>query len=263
VVDLGSWLGSLTVSLARGIRRNPSAAARVAAGERFIHAHDIFDWQPSFDDWVRETPYAGRYQPGDDFRDAFAAETREHAGLIETHKMNLTDARWNGGPIGLLVNDAWKKLPIAESCVRAFFPRLAPGSLLLHQDYLWFGESFIHIAMFRLREWFEPVFQVPNGTTCAFICKRPVEVPPPMPLSYDDISLEEIDDAFLWSSTFVDDLARQVLPLGQAWLLHEKGETALAREIARPVTRCRNLYHGFIKWQLQSFKDVGLGGLLE
>src|SRR5436853_7107707 len=51
IVDLGSWLGSTTISLARGLADNPSVEAR----RKKIHAFDQFLWVPDMDRCVRGT----------------------------------------------------------------------------------------------------------------------------------------------------------------------------------------------------------------
>lgn len=266
IVDLGSWLGSFAKSLANGVMRNPTTQDRVAAGEKLIHAADIFRWHVGFDVWVRDTPHAGKYQDGEDFEDAFAYEIRDHAHLIETHKVDLTQWEWHGGHIPLLVNDAWKTLAIAAHCVRTFLPALRPGSILLNQDQLWCTESFIHVAMYRLRDYFEPLLHVPNATSVSFLCTRAIETVPDMPVTYEDIALDEIDAAFDWINGFFqrtgDELASQVLPLGKAWLLAQKGETARAREVASPVVHTKDKEHGFIRWELDGFASAGFGHLL-
>src|SRR2546430_16771342 len=43
IVDLGSWLGSLTISLLEGLKKNPAAFTAAS-----VHAYDLFAWE----DWM-------------------------------------------------------------------------------------------------------------------------------------------------------------------------------------------------------------------
>src|SRR5262249_37872901 len=141
VVDLGCWLGSTTISLARGLDRNPRPNVRTSQ----VHAYDRFIWE----EWMEERyPFPGSklLHPGDSFLDEFQRRTSEVAKRIRVYPGDLLRAEWNGGPIELLLVDAMKSWDLANAIVHVFFPKLIPGrSLILHQDFIHYYVSWIHL----------------------------------------------------------------------------------------------------------------------
>lgn len=58
-----------------------------------------------------------------------------------------------------------KSWELANSVLRNFFPALRPGlSLVHHQDFVHFFTPWIHLIMYRLREYFEPYAYVREGS---------------------------------------------------------------------------------------------------
>jgi hypothetical protein len=164
VVDLGSWLGSLTVSLARGIRATRAPPARVGPANAHPRPRHL-DCSPASTTGCAKPPTPGATSREIDFRERLRRRDPRARRLIETHQDEP-----DGRPLERRPHrPCWsttrgRRLPIAESCVRAFFPRLAPGSLLLHQDYLWFGESFISHRDVPAPRVVRARLPVPNGT---------------------------------------------------------------------------------------------------
>src|ERR1019366_2078571 len=103
IVDLGSWLGSLTASLAAGVTANPALAG---TGTK-VYAYDTFLWH----DWM--APMAMRYSitgysNGDSFLPAFHTQTAKWANLIEVRAGDVASFPWDGQSISILVIDAMK-----------------------------------------------------------------------------------------------------------------------------------------------------------
>src|SRR5262245_47530577 len=72
IVDLGCWLGSSTVALAKGLRDNSNPDT----DRCIVHAYDRFIWEAYMKEVVAGTPLAGKYRPGDSFRDEFERQVR-------------------------------------------------------------------------------------------------------------------------------------------------------------------------------------------
>ncbi|MDP0499424.1 MAG: hypothetical protein Q7P63_04915 [Verrucomicrobiota bacterium JB022] len=261
VVDFGSWLGSFARSAARGLLSNPTATPRMPHDLR-IHAYDAFKWLKSFDAWVSDLPGAAGMKPGDDFQPLFREWVGAYAPYIDSHAADLEVEPWTGQPIALLINDVWKSIAIADHTVHSFMPCLLPGAMLVNQDYLWHTESFIQVFMHRLRDYFEPVYQVPNGTTVSFACKQAVPADLPHVSDFGDFTREEVEAAFAWSATFLDEVGQAILPMAKAWCLWKMGLEAEASASAREVYRSPQLSHGFVQWQLETFKRLRYGYLL-
>ena len=159
IVDLGSWLGSLTASLAAGALANPNHHSDVPT----VFAYDTFVWR----DWM--TPLAKKYgvsgfSDGESFLPRFLAETERWNNVIEARPGDVASLRWDGRPISILVIDAMKDEETARSIVSNFFPSLIAGkSLVFQQDFSHFYTSWIHLIWWRLREHLDLIEDVPRS----------------------------------------------------------------------------------------------------
>ena len=159
IVDLGSWLGSLTASLAAGVLANPNHRSQVPT----VFAYDTFVWR----DWM--TPLAKKYgvtgfSDGESFLPRFLAETERWKNVIEARPGDVASMHWDGRPISILVIDAMKDEETARSIVNNFFPSLVAGkSLVFQQDFSHFYTSWIHLIWWRLRDHLELVEDVPRS----------------------------------------------------------------------------------------------------
>lgn len=197
IVDLGCWLGSFTFPLAIGLRANP----RLRKGESYIHAYDLFRWQAWMNPTVANTRLAGRYQEGDDFRAAFTEQIAPVADFVAIHPGDLNQEKWDpAAPIEYLLIDAMKSWELTNSVVRNFFPALRPGlSRVHHQDFVHYFTPWIHLLMYRFRQYFEPLAYVPEGSyVFAYREQIPSEL---LEKSYGfaDFSSEETAAAFAYS----------------------------------------------------------------
>jgi hypothetical protein len=197
IVDLGCWMGSFTLPLAMGLRENP----RISEPGIFIHAYDLFRWQDWMDLSVTGTRWEGRYREGDDFSDAFVEQIAPVADLVTMHAGDLNKKRWDAAePIEYLVIDAMKSWELANSVVSNFFPALRPGlSFVHHQDFVHFFTPWIHLLMYRFRDYFEPRAYVPDGS---FVFAYREQVPATLlekRYSFADFSNEEATSAFAYS----------------------------------------------------------------
>jgi hypothetical protein len=164
LVELGCFLGSLSIPLARGLRANPRPSVR----ERSLRAFDLFFWHRSMEGSIRGSVLEGRMTEGDWFEELYAANTASVADRIAFRLTDLGAESWDGGPIEILVVDAMKYDVLTNNIVREFFPALRPGSLLLHQDYLHFYEGWIHLMTYEQRTVLEKVTEVERNSTVVF-----------------------------------------------------------------------------------------------
>jgi glycosyltransferase involved in cell wall biosynthesis len=156
IVELGCWLGSSTISLAMGLKQNLQVINRASR----IHAYDIFIWYSShnMERSVSGTSVAKKYKDGDSFLDEYLLRIYPWSDLIKVHPGDLTQLGWDQRPIELLFIDAMKSWELANSILKDFFPSLIPGlSLVVHQDFAHFYQVWIHLTMYRLREYFTPL----------------------------------------------------------------------------------------------------------
>ena len=167
IVDLGCWLGSSTIALASGLREHSDLQLRSA----LVHAYDRFIW----DGWmngvsaVRQTPLDGRYKPGESFQEACREQTEPWKDNIRFYPGDLSSIGWSHGPIEFLFVDAMKSWQLTNSIIHDFYPSLIPGiSTLVQQD---FGNSYvywIHLITYRLRDYFQPVYDIRYSESLCF-----------------------------------------------------------------------------------------------
>jgi hypothetical protein len=194
IVDLGCWLGSTTIPLAIGLRRNPIPQAR-------IHAFDLFRWDTGMDLFVRGTPLEGRFAPGERFVDAYLEQLGRWRPLVEVHEEDLAEARWSSGAIEFLAVDAMKSWALAGNIVSKFFPALIPGkSLVFHQDFAHWYTPWIHLLQYRLRDSFELAYDIPRSDGAVFRLVRQLSrAPLDAAYGYEAFDADEVEAAFAYS----------------------------------------------------------------
>ncbi len=206
IVDLGCWMGSFALPLAIGLRENPRSKGRTPA----IHAYDLFCWQDWMNPCVANTRWSGRYQEGDNFEDALLEQIAPVADLVTIHAGDLNNERWESAePIEYLLIDVMKSWELTNCVVRTFFPALRPGlSLVHHQDFVHYFTPWIHLIMYRFREYFEPLKYVPEDS---FIFTFRKSIPRELlekSYGFDDFSPEESAAAFDYSLSLIPTAAR-------------------------------------------------------
>ncbi len=200
MVDLGCWLGSTTLSLAAGLEKN-----RLAQGKgRLIHAYDIFIWESWMDPYKDKCFKA--YAPGESFLDEYNLRVRRYAKQIKVHQADLTQEKWSGQPIELLLVDAMKSEELAQAIVKHFYPSLIPGiSFLLHQDFKHWYTPWIHQIQYELRDYFELEHNVRNSCSIVFRLKKKLDLDVAWLGQLPSWSAEKIDAAFAYSLAAVAD----------------------------------------------------------
>lgn len=168
IVDLGCWLGSTSVALARG--------TLIPGRERedrneMVFGFDVFRWEA----WMpAHIPYC-LYQAGDSFLPEARRVIRDFGGgAVELVHADLEVYEWAGGPIKILLVDAMKTPGLAARIPRSFFSSLIAGGLLIHQDFKHYHTTWIHLLQYRLREYFQLYQSVVNTQTVAFEVMKPV-----------------------------------------------------------------------------------------
>jgi hypothetical protein len=135
IVDLGSWMGSSTASLAEGLSQNPSGK------DRRVHAYDSFIWR----DWMRTYTedaeiLTASLHDGDPFIDYFHSYTAPFRHLIDVHRSMLKIGNeqaavpvleWSGRPIAILVMDFAHDRASNEAMWRVFSPGFRGGRTIV------------------------------------------------------------------------------------------------------------------------------------
>lgn len=234
IVELGAWLGALTMSIAMGLRRNPRTPREV-----IFHCYDRFRWYPSFEIAVKGTPFEGVYKRGDCFLPLFLSRIKDAADLVAPHKGSLHAQKWVDGPIEFLVVDAMKSEHILANVQKNFFPSLMTGrGILMHQDFMHFYEGWIHVAMYQLRDCYVPVYALPDAATVVFRCrKKPSLERLDFPRTVRKLPVNLIEDAYAWALEMVPAEHRDKIAAAHTMMYVHRNELETAR-------RLLDRYHG-------------------
>ena len=198
IVELGCWLGSSTISLARGLKAN----SFVKNKNQRLHAYDLFIWfSVGMEKLVSGTSLEGKYQDGDSFLDEYLQRIAPWRDLVEVCPGDLTEIGWQRGNIEFLFVDAMKSWELTNSIIKNFFPYLVEEfSLVVHQDFAHFYTAWIHLVMYRLREYFSPV-DIPSlypSKVFRYLKQIPESLLETI-YSFDDFSRDEVEAAFDYS----------------------------------------------------------------
>lgn len=192
IVDLGCWLGASTIAFAKGLQESDCAKLRNSK----IHSFDLFKWDASMDMFLNNTPL--QFAPGDSFLEEYLRQIEPWKDQVQVYEGDLRHFPWQGGAIEFLFIDAMKSWELTTSIIQQYFGSLIPGrSIVYHQDYAFFGSFWIHLSMYRLKDYFEPIWDVPQSWGYVFRLKK--AIPDDLLFStyaIDQYSLAEIDAAF-------------------------------------------------------------------
>lgn len=203
IVDLGCWLGSSTIALASGLRKRRDLQLRSA----LVHAYDRFIWDRWMNDVsaVRQTPLYGKYKPGDSFLEACRQLTEPWKDNIRFYPGDLSSIGWSDGPIEFLFVDAMKSWHLSNSIIHDFYPSLIPGvSTIVQQDFGNFFGYWIHLITYRLREYFQPIYDIRYSESLCF--KYVKQIPESLlqtEYKLSSFSDDEIDAAFEYAKGLV------------------------------------------------------------
>jgi hypothetical protein len=234
VVDLGCWLGSTTISLAKGLRD--------VGDEGKVHAFDLFTWDSWMDDYSKE--HWCDYRPGESFLPETRRRVGEYLSRIELIPADLTLYRWEKGPIRLLLVDAMKTWELATAIAREFYPSMLKGGLVIQQDYLAFSIPWIPIQHYRLREFMSYERCVKRGATVSF--RVVSEMSPEVVTKAGDFSTlthEEAEAAFTWTVQIIGDRAKAGSACHRIMYYLYKNELEKAISILRQ-SEAENLHAG-------------------
>jgi hypothetical protein len=231
IVDLGCWVGSLTIPLLIGLERNP-VGSRPGVD---VHAYDLFRWA----DWMKPWQLFNSSEPlkaGDTFLPEFIrrVEPYDKQKRLLIHAGDLRRLGWCGRPIEMLVLDVMKSWDLANCVVQDFFPHLIPGqSYVFHQDFCHYYTPWIHLIQYRFRDHFEKVASLPDSGTVVFRLTKPFPVEAVRrTYSFADFSDTDTAAAFEHSLQQVDvgqPVRRQAVKAAQVMVSFHKKDFARAR----------------------------------
>lgn len=179
IIDGGCFLGASTSALAEGLRRNEGFH-----GERdVIHSYDLFEADAYMADVHLK---AAGIEPGGSFFELFLANLGADRDVVAVHRGDVRTHEWKGAPISILFLDMLWSWDINAFAMKQFYRNLAePGSLVVHQDYVYAWYPWLPITMEYFEDHFEFIGYVPLATV-VFRCRKP--------LSADDAAIDMLRD---------------------------------------------------------------------
>lgn len=124
IVDLGPFLGSTTAYLALGAVPGVS-----------IHAYDLWDASKAK---MRAKAARNGVKLADDFLPMYLDNVRPFGVPVVPHRQSISEATWDGGPIGLVVDDIGSNIACTLHMFSAFGPHLMIGARIVFMDFYWF-----------------------------------------------------------------------------------------------------------------------------
>jgi predicted O-methyltransferase YrrM len=188
ILDMGSYLGGSTICFAAGLRE------RGLPGP--IHAYDFFRLGP----FELERDFADNPPPELKTRHIFDENLRDYRDLLVVHEGNLLETTWTEGPIEILFVDIAKTPESWDHVTQHYFSALAPGSLVILQDYL-YPESgaWHHVVMEKLAPYFDYAFDT-GVNSAGFVLRRELpavplwtEIPADEKLALMERAIERMD----------------------------------------------------------------------
>jgi hypothetical protein len=245
IVDLGCWLGSSTIAMATGLVENTQPQVK----NRQIHAYDIFIWESWMDacGGVDGRDLKTKFKPGDSFFEEYQRQTAPWEKQICAHPGDLLQLGWQGGEIEFLFIDAMKSWELTNSIIYNFFPCLVPGhSIVVQQDFSHYYTCWIHLIMYRLRDYFEVVCDIPHSGSLVF--KYVKQIPDELlkqSYALESFSADEIDKAFNYSASLVDSAKSSVILLAKMRALTDSETNPLADNIIETLSTLEMNMSGF------------------
>lgn len=231
VIEFGAWLGASTAYM---------AAALKGSGQK-VHTYDKFLSKKGHIYKVKE-----HYQkrgidlskaPIGDAFEAFKNYLGPLFEYVEPHRGEIENARWGDDPIGLIVNDAPKRVPAISAMLTNFLGGIRVGTVMAWQDFCHFPSYEIPASIYRLREHFEFEEAIYPGSTLVFRVKSVWE---PEEVSLSSLAVQswtpaEITAAYDYWLDFVDERKASVFACGEAMFLCDIGKPDLGVSALRSI----------------------------
>ena len=178
IVDLGPFGGMSTYSLLRGVRAN----SRIDLGSTpTVYSFDLFLTR-GYEFSVDANMDSGT---GSVFM-KYLRTVMQYIEYLHITPGDLLNVSWCNRDIEILFIDVCKTWETNDCVVKTFFPYLVPGkSLVMQQDYLYFGHHWIHLTMEILKDYFVVEEYIPYNSV-VFRCVKP------LPESLKDFNLRSM-----------------------------------------------------------------------
>jgi hypothetical protein len=221
IVELGCFLGSLSRALLNGLAENSVEAAREAK----VQVYDHFHWDPVMSTWTEGLELSRRPKVGENYQWLYEEFMADSLSKLDISTIDfITQQPALSEPVEVLVVDVMKSLEIANNVAQAFFPKMIPGGMIVHQDYLHFYHGWIHLLTWRLRHRLKLSWL---GARVALVALEVTEAIPEEECRVFQASPEEAADeiieAYAWNRAVFPQTFEPVLRAAEVFLLIKSG----------------------------------------
>jgi hypothetical protein len=125
--------------------------------------------------------------------------------------------------------DAMKSWRLANAITRSFVPKVIPGrGLVVQQDFGYHHASTAtnYLFMWALREWLEPVLQVPNSSSVVFFLTKRLKKSDVPRLDPNNLPLEDIEEAWRYCLGFANQAIAPAIRLSKLLFFIEQDRLA-------------------------------------
>jgi predicted O-methyltransferase YrrM len=168
IVDLGPFLGSSTACFAEGILANKR---NIRKSYKRIYSYDLFCYEKYAGfDWLLQH----KNLPTGSFFMNYMNNVKKYIdlGLVNITPGDICKYSWNSNPIEILFIDASKSLNLNDHIVKNFFSSLLSGSIIVQQDYYFYGCPWLYLSMELLKPWVDYVGEAPSATAYFVVSKK-------------------------------------------------------------------------------------------
>ncbi|ELS03171.1 hypothetical protein Xen7305DRAFT_00028910 [Xenococcus sp. PCC 7305] len=168
IIDLGPFLGSSTACFTEGILANQQ---KIRKSYKRIYSYDLFHYEKYAGfDWLLNP----KNLPTGSFFMNYLSNIKKYTnlGLVHITPGDLCQYSWNSNPIEILFIDASKSLRLNDYIAQQFFPFLFPGSIVVQQDYYFYGCPWLYLSMELLKPWISYVGAAPGATAYFIVNKK-------------------------------------------------------------------------------------------
>lgn len=247
ILEMGPWLGGSTACLAEGV------CARREAPRHRLFTIDNFVWRRFMSDRADLT-----LEPGESFEHVFRGNVASYGRLIETQRAWLPDEivegdrwaedvrgdgtrgdlfRWRAGPVEIAFVDGAKSWAGLAHFLREVAPSLTARSLLVLQDYKYWGSYWVPMTCELLSDEVELVHVLPENTV-TFRVTTPLAIEQIGCLPSADAGVALLERAARRLDDHGDPLGATIVRLSQVRFLAHSGE------VDASVRSLRRISHG-------------------
>ncbi len=169
IIDLGPFLGSSTTCFAEGILANQR---NIRKSRKRIYSYDLFCYEHYVGfDWLLNA----QNLPTGSFFMNYLNNVKKYLdlGLVDVTPGDLCKFSWNCDPVEILFIDASKSLNLNDHIIKHFFPSLFLGSIVVQQDYYFYGCPWVYLSMELFKPWIEYVGEA-IGDTAYFVVNKKI-----------------------------------------------------------------------------------------